>query len=138
MSVEQRSAIKFCALNGIPKLKTIQMLEQAYGNEALKKTAVYKWYKRFKDGRNDIEDDARTGRPVTKTSSDVADVKELLDKDRRITIREIVDRTSCSYGTVFNIIHDTLNMRRVCARWIPKLLTDDQKRLRVDSCTCRR
>ena len=58
----------------------------------------------------------------------------LLDKDRRITIREIVDRIDCGYGTVFRISHDQLNMRRICARWIPKMLTDDQKRITVESC----
>jgi transposase len=91
MSVEQRSAIKFCVLNGISRGKTIEMLQQAYGDSSVKKTAVYKWYNRFKEGRQGTGDDERSGRPVTKTSSYVADVKDLLDKDRRLTIREITE-----------------------------------------------
>lgn len=108
------------------------MLRQAYGDTAAKKTAVYKWYKRFQEGRECTMDDARTGRPATKTSSHVADVKNLLDKDRRITIREIVLRLDCGYGTVFRILHDQLNMRRVCARWIPKQLSIEQKLVRAE------
>ena len=36
--------------------------------------------------------------------------------------------------TVTGIIHNQLDMRRICARWIPKLLNTDQKRLRVECC----
>jgi len=115
--------------NWFSKKNTIEMVSSAYGETAVKKTVIYKWYNRFQEGRENIGDDARSGRPASKTSSHVAAVKELLDKDRRITIREIVDRTDCGYGTVFKIIHDQLNMRRICARWIPKMLTDDQKRI---------
>ena len=46
----------------------------------------------------------------------------------------MVARTDISYVTVFIINHKELNMRPVCARWIPKVFTDDQKQKRVDSC----
>jgi hypothetical protein len=29
----------------------------------MKKTSVYEWYKHFHDGREDVEDDERSGRP---------------------------------------------------------------------------
>ena len=92
------------------------------------------WYKRFEEGRENIKDDQRSGRPSVVTSSHVAAVKQLLDNDRRITIRDIVAKTDNSYGTVSGIIHNQLNMRRICARWIPKMLNTDQKRLRVECC----
>lgn len=78
-------------------------------------------------------DDKRSGRPVTITSSAVAITKELLNNDRRIIIKEIEAWTDCGFGTVFNIIHVQVDMRRVCARWIPKMVTDDQKRMRTES-----
>ena len=46
----------------------------------------------------------------------------------------IVAKTDYNYGTVSGIIHNQLNMRRICARWIPKMLNTDQKRLRVECC----
>lgn len=92
------------------------------------------WYKCFEGGRENIKDDQRSGRPSVVTSSHVAAVKQLLDNDRRITIRDIVAKTDYSYGTVSGIIHNQLNMRRICARWIPKMLNTDQKRLRVECC----
>ena len=47
-------------------------------------------YKRFEEGRENIKGDQRSGRPSVVTSSHVAAVKQLLDNDRRITIRDIV------------------------------------------------
>ena len=85
-----------------------------------KKKAIYKWFKRFEEGRESLADDERSGRPGTLTSSDVTVIQELLNKDRRITLRELAARTDCSYGKVFNIVHEQLNMRRINARWIPK------------------
>jgi hypothetical protein len=35
------------------------MLQKAYGKSAMKN----KWYKRFQDGREDDDDDERSGRP---------------------------------------------------------------------------
>ena len=90
MSDEQRSAIKFCVRNGFSKSKTIDMLLNAYGEKAMKKTAVYMWYKCFEEGKENIKDDQRSGRPSIVTSSHVAAVKQLLDNHRRITIRDIV------------------------------------------------
>ena len=106
MSDKQRSAIKFCVRNGFSKSKTIDMLLNAYGEKAMKKAAVYMWYKRFEEGKENIKGDQRSGRPSVVTSSHVAAVKQVLDNDRRITIRNIAAKTDYSYGTVSDIIHN--------------------------------
>ena len=41
------------------------MLVQVYGDSAMKKTAVYKWVKRFSEGRGSVTDEERSGRPAT-------------------------------------------------------------------------
>jgi hypothetical protein len=41
------------------------MLTEAYGADAMKKLSVCDWHKRFKEGREDVKDDERTGRPKT-------------------------------------------------------------------------
>ena len=134
MSDEQKSAIKLCVRNGFSKSKSTDMLLNAYKKKAMKKTAVYMWYKRFEEGRENIKDDQRSSRPRVITSSHVTAVKQLLDNDRCITIKDIVAKTDYSYGTVSGIIHNQLNMCRICARWIPKMLNTDQKRLHVECC----
>lgn len=99
-----------------------------------KNTTDYKWCKRFTGEHENKGDDEVSGRSKTKTSSHVADVKEFLARCRRIAIREIVDSTDCSCWTVLSVVHDQINMGRVCAWWIPKLLNGEQKRPRVECC----
>ena len=53
--------------NGIKCSKTLIMLTVAYGESALSKKKVYKWYKLFQDGREDANDEPRSGRPSTST-----------------------------------------------------------------------
>ncbi|XP_015380044.1 PREDICTED: putative uncharacterized protein FLJ37770 [Diuraphis noxia] len=53
----QRICIKFCVKNEIKCNKVCELLQKAYGESAMKKTSVYEWYKRFQDGRKDVEDD---------------------------------------------------------------------------------
>ena len=93
----------------------------------MKKSAVYDWYRRFQNGRTDPRDDQRSGRPTSTRHVNVAVIKDLLNKDRRITTREIEAVTDCSHGSILKIIHEDLNMRRVCARWIPRMLNTEQK-----------
>ena len=111
--------------NGFSKSKTIDMLLNACGKKAMKK-------QQSTCGINASKRAEKTSSVVT--SSHVAAVKQLLDYDRRFTIRDIVAKTDYRYGTVSGIIHNQLNMRRICARWIPKMLNTDQKRLRVECC----
>ena len=42
-----------------------EMLVQVYGNNVMKKTAVYKWVARFSEGRESVTDEERSGRPAT-------------------------------------------------------------------------
>ena len=51
--------------------------------------------------------------------------------DRRRKVREVAEAVGVSYGTVFNILHNSLGMRKLSARWVPQLLTVDNKRIRV-------
>ena len=41
------------------------MLVEVYGDNAMKKRAVYKWVKRFSEGRESVTDEERSGRPAT-------------------------------------------------------------------------
>jgi len=49
------------------------MLVQVYGDNAMKKTAVYKLVKRFSEGRGSVTDEERSGRPATnRTEENIA------------------------------------------------------------------
>jgi hypothetical protein len=61
--LEQRINIKFCAKLGKIASETLQMLTEAYDADSVKKSSIFEWHKRFKEGQEDVEDDKRTGCP---------------------------------------------------------------------------
>lgn len=98
--MDQRICIKFCYKNGIKCSNVLEMLNIAFGESTISKTRVYEWYKRFQEGREDVEDDERPGRPSTSISDEnVEKVKEIIMNDRRITIREVAEDVGISIGS---------------------------------------
>ena len=70
LELEQRneSYISYCSL--------MLMLVQVYGDNAMKKTAVYKWVKRFFEGRESVTDEEKSGRPSTsRTEENIAKIR---------------------------------------------------------------
>jgi hypothetical protein len=52
--LEQRINIKFCAKLDKSTSETLQMLTEAYGADAMRKSSVFEWHKRFKEGQEDV------------------------------------------------------------------------------------
>jgi hypothetical protein len=59
---------------------------------------------------------------------------ELIHEDRRRTIHELTDTVWISYGVCQEILTEKLNMRRIAAKFVPRLLTNDQEKWRVNVC----
>jgi len=59
---EQRATIKFCLEACLSATETLVLVQKAYGNEALNRSNAFRWYSRFRDGREMVEDDERGGR----------------------------------------------------------------------------
>lgn len=109
------------------------MLTVAFGESTMSRTQVQLWYNRFKEGREDVNDDARPGRPSTSTTDENIDaVKKMILDNRRITIREVADDVGISFGTCQAIFTDVLGMKRAAAKIVPKLLNFEQKQRRMD------
>ena len=90
--LEQQINIKFLVKLGKNGPKIHQMLQQVYGECALKERTVFKWVQRFWEGREDPKDDARSGRPSTSSSNENIDrVRSLMLNDCRLTVRLIAE-----------------------------------------------
>lgn len=132
---EQRVCVKFCVKLGKMFTETFQMLQVAFGDECLSRSRCHEWYKRFKEGRTSCEDDSRSGRPSTSTDDDhVARLNRLVRSNRRLTIREMAEELNISFGSCQQILTENLQMRRVAAKFVPRLLTEQQKEHRVQVC----
>ena len=49
---EQRVAIKVCFKAGLSATETLVLVQKAYGNEVVIRSNVFRWYSRFRDGRD--------------------------------------------------------------------------------------
>ena len=47
------------------------MLQKVYGDDAMKKTEVYKWVKRFSEGRGSVTDEKSLGRSATSRTEEI-------------------------------------------------------------------
>jgi hypothetical protein len=54
-------------------------------------------------------------------------VEELILGDRRIAVRDIASNGGINVAGVDTITHEHLFFKKVCTRWVPKLLTFDQR-----------
>ncbi|CAF1566739.1 unnamed protein product, partial [Adineta steineri] len=107
-------------------------LYSVYGDQAPSLTTVKRWSKLFREGREEIEDEELSGRPVTETTLDnIEEIRSIVNDDPHVTIAELQEHTGLSYGTVDRILSDHLELRKITARYIPKQLTDYQQNERL-------
>ena len=50
-----------------------------------------------------------------------------MDKDHRVSIETISAQFDVSVGTVHTIIHEELKMQKICAKFVSRVLREDQK-----------
>ena len=99
------------------------MLTVAYGEATLDRSNVYRWYKMFSEGREDVNDEERAGRPsMSTTDENIVEVKKIVLVNRRITVREVAEDLNISIGSCHSIFTNDLGMTRVDAKFLPKLL----------------
>jgi len=135
LELEQEMNIKFLVKLGKSGNEIREMLVQLYGDNAMKKTAVCKWVKRFSEGRESVTDEERSGWPATsRTEENIAKIHQIVREDRRLTVRNIAEQVNIDRETVRKIFTEDLDMRKVCAKMVPKELTEEQKQRRVTIC----
>ncbi|UYV63726.1 hypothetical protein LAZ67_2005445, partial [Cordylochernes scorpioides] len=131
--IDQKTSIKFCVKNEIKCADAFRMLTVAYGEATLDRSNVYRWYKMFSEGREDVNDEKRAGRPSTsKTDEKINEVGKMILANRRITVREVAEDLNISIVSCHSIFINDLGMRRIAAKFVPKLLNCDQKQHRMN------
>jgi len=96
---------------------------------------VFKWHKAFKEGRENVEDDPRSGRPFSSTNDqNVEVVQAVMAKDRRLSVRMIAEETGLDKNAVNRILTDHLHMRKIWAKLVTKNLSVGQKANRLEIC----
>ena len=93
---------------------------------------VRRWKKKFESGVESIKNAPKSGRPKSVSRKEIVfKIKEIIEGDARFTVHDIARKVGISLSTVHLILKKHLKVRKISARWVPHLLTDEQKRQRI-------
>ena len=111
--LEIRAIIKFCHDLGKTPTQTLKMIEQTKRERSVSRALVFKWHRRFADGQDSLEEQEGCGRKKQYGATTVTSIREALDADRQLTIRELVERFDMGYGTIHRVLMKDLQMSKV-------------------------
>lgn len=110
-------------------------LVEVFGDQAPSYATVTRWVVKFSEGRDDLEDEDRIGRPITvSTQANIDLVSTVIEENPFSTYDDIQAQTSLCHGTINHIIHDYLKMKKITSRWVPHLLSPENREKRVRFC----
>ena len=69
-----------------------------------------------------MDDEGCTGSKEVRTPELIDQIKNFMDKDRRVSTETISAQFDVIVGTVHTIIREGLNMRKICAKFVPRVL----------------
>jgi histone-lysine N-methyltransferase SETMAR len=131
-TIEYRAVIKFFVKEGLKPNEIHSKFIKVCGETSPSFSTIKKWAAEFKRGRNSLEDDPREGRPKSATTPEIIEqVHDVAWDDQRMKLHEIAETMGISKERVGYFLHEELDMKMFCARWVPHLLTADQKRTRM-------
>jgi hypothetical protein len=109
-------------------------VETEYGDKALKKTAIYAIFKKVKAGKNTDGQRHLNPKNRIRTASIIAAVTASVEQDRCQSVKSLAAAHEVSMYTIHSILHKDLGLENKSARWLPKLLSEEQKEERVRTC----
>jgi len=129
---EKRVVIKYLNVKCLSAAEISGELNSVLGDNALSDATIYRQIVEFQRGRQLTEDEHRSGRPVDVcTDENVRHVNDMITTDRRLTVRYVAVCLKLSYGTTHHVITNALGYNKVCARWVPRMLTPEKKKVRL-------
>ncbi|GBM05177.1 hypothetical protein AVEN_33537-1 [Araneus ventricosus] len=121
---EVLSVIRFLNAKKVKPAEIHRQLVEIYGENVMTDGMVKKWVRQFNDGSTNVHEEARSGRPSVVNDGLVVKVNEKIHENSRFTIRMFSDEFPQISKTVLHeIVTNRLNYRKLCSRWVPKMLT---------------
>jgi histone-lysine N-methyltransferase SETMAR len=110
-----------------------KLADSSFGDKSLKMRAIFDILKLIKEGKS--TEDRRKSNPkkTVRTAALIAAVAADVEADRRICVKSLASAHGTSVGTIFAILHEDLGLVKKSARWVPKLLSQEQMDRRVET-----
>ena len=135
--LDQRQNLKFMVAEGLSPVDCWRHMEAVYGEDVMSKPTVRRWHLRFKegDGHTPVTDFDRSGRPCVQTSPEKIEAAQAaVEEVCRSSLKDIADKVGVSVTTAHRLVKKRLALKHKVAKFVPKILTDEQKRTRVKFC----
>ena len=132
LNIEHRTVIKFFIRKGLNITEISKELNNVYKDSGPSCRTVANWVAEFNNPEHAFEDPPRMGhRPSTITiDENIEDVERIVMRHWQVSVRRLAEELAI----IYEIMDNQLGMKKVCTRWILKLLTSIQHANRVDCC----
>lgn len=130
---ELRAVIRFLHAEGCNAATIYRRMCNVYGETFMSDSKVRQWCRNFEAGRTDVHDAGGQGRKRMSTNEDLVQrVDQAIRENRRFTISVLHESfPEMSRSALYTIVGGTLQYRKLCARWVPKMLSDHHKTQRM-------
>ena len=129
--IEWRSYIKIAKLKGKFLNQIYTDLITVFGKNC-PGYSVVRWFHKFENNTASVCDAPRIGRSKTgRSERHMQRVQKMIEELRQVKYQR---SWKLSYGTAYHIITSILVLVIRCARWVPKILTKDQIKMRRTAC----
>jgi len=130
---EVRSVIRFLNAKSERPAEIHKQIVAVYGN-VMNQQNMTKWCREFSEGRTDVHDEQRSGRPSLISDELFQESEGEIRTNRCVTIRELHHIIpEVSKTTIHEAVAEKLGYSKLCVQWVPKMLTDDHKTKRMGS-----
>ena len=131
-STEIRAYIKVCTTIGKNATEIYENLQSQSLGTSLSRATVFRWVRHFESGKSGIsENRGKVKKRMTTSPSAVAAISTIIDEDALVSIQKIAERVGIHSSSVFRMLRKDLDPRKLSARWIPHILSDDNKGVRL-------
>ncbi len=130
--------LKFLVASGHTASQSWHQLQAVYGEDCMSRSQVQVWHRCFAegDGLTPVTDLHRSGRPCSKRTPEAVEaVQTAVGEDKRKTCAHIAEETGLSCCTVHRIVRGELQMKKKAPKFVPHILTDEQKQMRMKLCS---
>jgi hypothetical protein len=129
--IQSPTKCKVCSV--VRFLKANSQIVAVYGN-VMNRQNVTEWCREFSEGMTDVHGEQRSRRPSLISDELLQEIEGEIRANRRVTIRELHHIIpEVSKTTIHETVTGKLWYRKLCARRVPKMLTDDHKTKRMGS-----
>ncbi len=124
---EMRSVVRFLNAKGERSAEINRQIVTVYG-DIMNRQNVTKWCREFSEGRTNVHNEQRSDKPSLISDDILQKIEGELCANRHMTMTELHHIIpEVSKTTIHEAVTAKLGYRKLCARWVPKMLTDDHK-----------